>query len=334
MKKIISVIKLVVVIILLTIVFWFLFFSIGTPILFYLDSIYTIKNRDVILIVFIVVSLMLSLVITAIIMYSINRYNKLSKFVMTHLRSLLTFLILLSIFSVAIYNSSHVDLTLCDSLLGIEWAIFGVSAAIFLFRIQNQEAKIEQASTLNPDEMIGKQRLEQVSFINNLKEEFSDMNFVLVFLIINAFFLTLFSGGLFFLDRAINKEVLSLLFTLSLFFTTNTFVQVFMDVVTVFSRKKKALLEKPYMKKDYDIIIETIVCAFEEELFVKALNDIDLDDTLSDSEKKQKREKYLREYLQLKKEKLENKNNDPKRVEESSNNEAEDEPKEEETKPQ
>ena len=49
------------------------------------------------------------------------------------------------------------------------------------------------------------------------------------------------------------------------------------------------------MKKDYDIIIETIVCAFEEELFVKALNDINLDDTLSDSEKKQKREKYLRE---------------------------------------
>lgn len=192
----------------------------------------------------------------------------------------------------------------------IELAVFGLSIAVLIFRIQNQESEIERLSVLNPDESYGLQKFSRIKRIVSIKEDFVDNTVIFVFVFLNAIILLILFGISSIYDFEKYKDLLSLLFILSLFFTTNTFIQILMSVIKSYIKKQKNLLRKPFIKKEYDEMVELAVCEFEEERINELLKKIDSNEKLSLSQKEQYKQEIINNYISLKKAKDSNSKRD------------------------
>ncbi len=187
-------------------------------------------------IVMCILSFLVSGMAVFLVYYSINHHEtkgkKIIKLLPIFLNSITFILILLAV----INNVKNFDIALCGTLLGIEWTIFGISGAVFLYQLQSNKKEMELVMKEN-DHI---QQLKKTKFleINSMPS-----NFVFVLFVADLVFLILFTAGLFLLGPELKLMFLPYLGLISLYLTTNTIVSIFIQSISNYRMYRKEFIK-------------------------------------------------------------------------------------------
>ncbi len=238
------------------------------------------------------VTIFVSLVINIIFFISTFKEGKFAKFISKNFVSFLSFTILIALF-VTSYNSiKNIDLGKSEDLLGIEWAIFGVSAAIFLFKLEKRREQTISILNADLDSKFGDERYRQALEIRDFNNDMFETTLMVIYLMLNALCLTLFTGSVFLQKTESLKNVVSYFYALSLVLTTNTFIQVFLNIIIGYFKSRKMVLnENKFSEKYIDkVVIESV---FESVIYKNFKEELIKRTDLSSNEKRKILDAYI-----------------------------------------
>lgn len=183
-----------------------------------------------------IISFLVSGMAVFLVCYSINHYEtkgkKIIKLLPIFLNSITFIFILLGV----INNVKNFDIALCGTLLGIEWTIFGISGAVFLYQLQSNKKEMELL-------MKETDHIQQLKKTESLEINSMPSNFVFVLFVADLVFLILFTAGLFLLDPELKSMFLPYLGLISLYLTTNTIVTIFIQSISNYRMYRKEFIK-------------------------------------------------------------------------------------------
>lgn len=283
----------------LTVIFVALF---GT--IFSLIALMIAKNTDNItgnIIVFssLILTIVVSLAISLIVVFFSNKFGKFGSFVKKNWEYFLFLIILTIIFVISIYYSRDKIFEPTASVAALEWAIFAITIAIFVFTVQHQVSVIEKHQVKDPKKLFGFKRFDQIRMIESIKNGFLNTRITIIFIFINATFLVLSTGTIALSSFIQDLQLKSFLFLLSFYLTTNSFLHVLTSLISSYTYSKQKFLEQDGAKNTYNIEEEFIVSVVEEIQYSSTIDSIEKDETINASEKEEKKNAYIKSLISL-----------------------------------
>ena len=194
---------------------------------------------------------------------NIDALNKIQRM----LPSLGIFLLLAVFFAFVVLNDDKIVVYEVNSLLSIEWTIFGVSLAIFIFWLERKIVRIEEYSHISISEEKTFERLNKIVEIEDAKSYFAEDIPTILFFALNLFVLLVATSDYYISTNETWQEINVSTLMLSLMLTTNCLIQVATNIVISFLNRRRTLLANESFSRKYNIRKE------EKETIDKAVND-------------------------------------------------------------
>ena len=148
---------------------------------------------------------------------NIDALNKIQRM----LPSLGIFLLLAVFFAFVVLNDDKIVVYEVNSLLSIEWTIFGVSLAIFIFWLERKIVRIEEYSHISISEEKTFERLNKIVEIEDAKSYFAEDIPTILFFALNLFVLLVATSDYYISTNETWQEINVSTLMLSLMLTTN-----------------------------------------------------------------------------------------------------------------
>ena len=225
-----------------------------------------------------------------------RKENKLTRFINSHSGSFCFLFLLVMVVVMAIYNEKEYDKEKIANLINIEWVIFGISVGFFTIWHAIFSSKKTNVIT-NPNKLVGTDRISAINVIKGNIQDYNNIIFPIVLLVVNVLFLII-STSMFYILDTIDKVTVKC-GIISFYLCTNTLLSVFLEVITPIIKAKIEYEEKyKNIKSDSDtnLLIQSIV----EEAIIRFYDDSLKD--LGDEEKSQVMNEIRNKMIELRSE--------------------------------
>ena len=170
--------------------------------------------------------------------------DKMLQKVMKWMFPLVTLLCCIFIFSFSLYSYNSFSKLNYDSIVILEWSIFGASVAILVFWMQMLDNSIDKAITDDDSNTFSTFYSFRIIKLERIKDSLEPTIPALAFLSVNLISLILSTFLYYFQSEIIKEDFLNFATLFSFLFSTNSLIQVFQGIISSFKTKKKELINR------------------------------------------------------------------------------------------